>query len=91
MFLIVHLFVGPKTRCERWSYLFEDLINYNILLDSGGWIVSYVLEVRKGTPEGASWVASSFYLGEPSARLGLHSTQRRNFQALQSDALSFRL
>ena len=33
------------------------------LYDSGGWIVSYTLEVRKGSPEGASWVASSFYLG----------------------------
>ncbi|CDO73790.1 hypothetical protein BN946_scf185015.g119 [Trametes cinnabarina] len=37
----------------------------------GGWIVSYVLEVRKGTPEGASWVASSFYLGLALGRIFL--------------------
>jgi len=29
----------------------------------GGWIVSYILKVRNGNPEGASWVASAFYLG----------------------------
>ncbi|KAJ8473688.1 hypothetical protein ONZ51_g7709 [Trametes cubensis] len=37
----------------------------------GGWIVSYVLEVRKGSPEGASWVASSFYLGVALGRIFL--------------------
>ncbi|KAI0353089.1 MFS general substrate transporter [Trametes cingulata] len=37
----------------------------------GGWIVSYVLEVRKGSPEGASWVASSFYLGLALGRIFL--------------------
>ncbi|TFY77056.1 hypothetical protein EWM64_g6956 [Hericium alpestre] len=37
----------------------------------GGWIVSYVIEVRKGSPEGASWVASSFYLGIAIGRIAL--------------------
>ncbi|KAI0650491.1 MFS general substrate transporter [Trametes meyenii] len=37
----------------------------------GGWIVSYILEVRKGSPEGASWVASSFYLGIALGRIFL--------------------
>jgi len=37
----------------------------------GGWIVSYILEVRKGSPEGASWVASSFYLGIAVGRITL--------------------
>ncbi|KAH9942578.1 major facilitator superfamily domain-containing protein [Amylocystis lapponica] len=37
----------------------------------GGWIVSYILEVRKGSPEGASWVASSFYLGIAIGRITL--------------------
>ncbi|KAA1473487.1 MFS general substrate transporter [Dentipellis sp. KUC8613] len=37
----------------------------------GGWIVTYVLEVRKGSPEGASWVASSFYLGIAIGRIAL--------------------
>ncbi|THH19893.1 hypothetical protein EW146_g1337 [Bondarzewia mesenterica] len=37
----------------------------------GGWIVSYVLEVRKGSPEGASWVASCFYLGLAIGRIAL--------------------
>ncbi|KZT71492.1 MFS general substrate transporter [Daedalea quercina L-15889] len=37
----------------------------------GGWIVSYTLEVRKGSPEGASWVASSFYLGIAVGRIVL--------------------
>ncbi|KAI0732780.1 MFS general substrate transporter [Fomitopsis betulina] len=37
----------------------------------GGWIVSYTLEVRKGSPEGASWVASSFYLGVAVGRITL--------------------
>ncbi|EIM87901.1 MFS general substrate transporter [Stereum hirsutum FP-91666 SS1] len=37
----------------------------------GGWIVSYVLEVRKGSPEGASWVASAFYLGLAIGRIAL--------------------
>ncbi|KAH9833683.1 MFS general substrate transporter [Rhodofomes roseus] len=38
---------------------------------SGGWIVSYILEVRKGSPEGASWVASAFYLGVAVGRIAL--------------------
>ncbi|OCH95942.1 MFS general substrate transporter [Obba rivulosa] len=38
---------------------------------SGGWIVSYILEVRKGSPEGASWVASCFYLGLAIGRIVL--------------------
>ncbi|KAI0774519.1 MFS general substrate transporter [Fomes fomentarius] len=37
----------------------------------GGWIISYILEVRKGTPEGASWVASCFYLGIALGRIFL--------------------
>ncbi|KAL4243879.1 Major Facilitator Superfamily Transporter [Abortiporus biennis] len=37
----------------------------------GGWIVSYILEVRHGSPEGASWVASSFYLGIGIGRIAL--------------------
>ncbi|KAI0776201.1 MFS general substrate transporter [Trametes elegans] len=37
----------------------------------GGWIVSYILEVRKGSPEGASWVASCFYLGIALGRIFL--------------------
>lgn len=37
----------------------------------GGWIVSYILEVRQGSPEGASWVASSFYLGIAIGRIAL--------------------
>ncbi|KAH9938016.1 MFS general substrate transporter [Fomitopsis serialis] len=37
----------------------------------GGWIVSYTLEVRKGSPEGASWVASAFYLGVAVGRIAL--------------------
>ncbi|KAJ3551881.1 hypothetical protein NM688_g4454 [Phlebia brevispora] len=37
----------------------------------GGWIVSYVLVVRKGSPEGASWVASAFYLGIAVGRIVL--------------------
>ncbi|PIL37379.1 MFS general substrate transporter [Ganoderma sinense ZZ0214-1] len=37
----------------------------------GGWIVSYILEVRTGSPEGASWVASSFYLGLALGRIFL--------------------
>ncbi|KAI0082345.1 MFS general substrate transporter [Panus rudis PR-1116 ss-1] len=37
----------------------------------GGWIVSYMLEVRKGSPEGASWVASGFYLGIAVGRIAL--------------------
>ncbi|KAI0638434.1 MFS general substrate transporter [Trametes polyzona] len=37
----------------------------------GGWIVSYILEVRKGSPEGASWVASCFYLGLALGRIFL--------------------
>lgn len=32
----------------------------------GGWIVTYIREMRNGSPEGASWVASSFYLGMSS-------------------------
>ncbi len=35
-----------------------------LTVTSGGWIVTYILEVRKGSAEGASWVASAFYLGE---------------------------
>ncbi|TBU33086.1 MFS general substrate transporter [Dichomitus squalens] len=35
----------------------------------GGWIVSYILEVRNGSPEGASWVASCFYLGIALGRI----------------------
>ncbi|RDX53842.1 MFS general substrate transporter [Lentinus brumalis] len=37
----------------------------------GGWIVSYIVEVRNGTPEGASWVASCFYLGVALGRIFL--------------------
>ncbi|CAL1700496.1 unnamed protein product [Somion occarium] len=37
----------------------------------GGWIVSYILEVRNGSPEGASWVASGFYLGVAIGRIAL--------------------
>ncbi|KII94865.1 hypothetical protein PLICRDRAFT_128164 [Plicaturopsis crispa FD-325 SS-3] len=35
----------------------------------GGWIVSYVLEDRHGSPENASWVASAFYLGLALGRI----------------------
>ncbi|PCH36403.1 MFS general substrate transporter [Wolfiporia cocos MD-104 SS10] len=37
----------------------------------GGWIVSYTRTVRHGSPEGASWVASSFYLGVAVGRIVL--------------------
>ncbi|OSX59421.1 hypothetical protein POSPLADRAFT_1150582, partial [Postia placenta MAD-698-R-SB12] len=43
----------------------------DLILQSGGWIVSYILEVRQGSPEGASWVASSFYLGIAIGRIAL--------------------
>ncbi|KZT24571.1 MFS general substrate transporter [Neolentinus lepideus HHB14362 ss-1] len=39
----------------------------------GGWIVSYILQARKGTAEGASWVASAFYLGVAIGRITLPS------------------
>ncbi|KAI0340894.1 MFS general substrate transporter [Trametopsis cervina] len=37
----------------------------------GGWIVSYIIEVRKGDPQGASWVASAMYLGLAIGRMVL--------------------
>ncbi|TCD69232.1 hypothetical protein EIP91_008335 [Steccherinum ochraceum] len=37
----------------------------------GGWIVTYILDVRNGSPEGASWVASAFYLGIAIGRIVL--------------------
>ncbi|EPQ54037.1 MFS general substrate transporter [Gloeophyllum trabeum ATCC 11539] len=39
----------------------------------GGWIVSFVLNVRHGSPHSASWVASSFYLGIAIGRMVLPS------------------
>ena len=39
------------------------VISTNFILFSGGWIVSYLIEVRHGDPRGASWVASGMYLG----------------------------
>ncbi|KAI0092704.1 MFS general substrate transporter [Irpex rosettiformis] len=37
----------------------------------GGWIVSYLIEVRHGDPQGASWVASGMYLGLAVGRIVL--------------------
>ncbi|TFK45379.1 MFS general substrate transporter [Heliocybe sulcata] len=37
----------------------------------GGWIVTYVLKVRNGSPSSASWVASTFYLGLAVGRMVL--------------------
>ncbi|KAI0686005.1 MFS general substrate transporter [Cytidiella melzeri] len=54
---------------EVWSLAIFLMLYVGAEESLGGWIVSYIIEVRKGDPEGASWVASGMYLGLAIGRI----------------------
>ncbi|KAH8117991.1 MFS general substrate transporter [Phellopilus nigrolimitatus] len=59
------------SRVEVWILAIFLLFYVGAEESIGGWIVSFMLQVRHGSTEGSAWVASGFYLGIAIGRVSL--------------------